>query len=113
VTKIQSIYDPIRKQNSSLDSNNMSQHVATEQLNTKKCERNSNLDILTSSNSSKINMTVDLYKKNSNSEIMDAKIQQQENTQLRNGMSKIANTEPEIKPLTDIAICLEDIKPGY
>lgn len=112
VTKIQSIYDPIRKQNLSYDSNNVSQHITTEQSNTKKCERNSNLDILVSSNSSKMNMTVDLCKKNCNSEIMDAKIQQQEMTQLCNGMSRIANTEPEIKSLTDITVCLEDIKPG-
>ncbi|KYN11621.1 ADP-ribosylation factor-binding protein GGA1, partial [Trachymyrmex cornetzi] len=109
VTKIQNIYDPSRK-NSSHNSNNMSQHIATEQPNTRKCERNSNLDIFASSNSSKIN--VDLCKKNSNSEIMDAKIQSQEMTQLQNGMSRIANIEPEIKPLTDITVCLEDIKPG-
>ncbi|XP_011699072.1 PREDICTED: uncharacterized protein LOC105456595 [Wasmannia auropunctata] len=104
VTKIQSIYDPIRKQNLSYDSNNVSQHITTEQSNTKKCERNSNLDILVSSNSSKMNMTVDLCKKNCNSEIMDAKIQQQEMTQLCNGMSRIANTEPEIKSLTDLSL---------
>lgn len=112
MTKIQSIYDPIRKQNSSHDSN-MSQHNATEQPNIKKCERNSNLDILTSSNSSKVN-TIDLCKKsNNNSEITNTKIQQQEMMQLRNGMSRIENTEPEIKPLTDITVYLEDIKPGY
>ncbi|XP_011057832.1 PREDICTED: ADP-ribosylation factor-binding protein GGA1 isoform X3 [Acromyrmex echinatior] len=110
VTKIQNIYDPSRKQNSSHNSNNMSQHIATEQPNTRKCEKNSNLDIFASSNSSKIN--VDLCKKNSNSEIMDVKIQSQEMTQLQNGMSRIANIEPEIKPLTDITVCLEDIKPG-
>lgn len=110
--KIQNIYDPIRKQNSSHDSNNISQHIATEQPNMQKCERNSNLDILASSNS-KINTIVDLScKKSNNSEIADAKIQH-EITQLRNGMSRVADTEPEIKPLTDIIICLEDIKPGY
>ncbi|KAG5335060.1 GGA1 protein, partial [Acromyrmex charruanus] len=102
--------NPNRKQNSSHNSNNMSQHIATEQPNTRKCEKNSNLDIFASSNSSKIN--VDLCKKNSNSEIMDVKIQSQEMTQLQNGMSRIANIEPEIKPLTDITVCLEDIKPG-
>ncbi|XP_071575573.1 ADP-ribosylation factor-binding protein GGA1 isoform X6 [Temnothorax nylanderi] len=110
VTK--SIYDPIRKQNLSYDSNNMSQHNAMEQPNTRNCEKNSNMDILAPSNSSQINATADLCKKSSNSEIMNAKIQQQEMMQLRNGMSKIENTEPEIKPLTDITICLEDIKPG-
>ncbi|XP_018350498.1 PREDICTED: ADP-ribosylation factor-binding protein GGA1 [Trachymyrmex septentrionalis] len=110
VTKIQNIYDSSRKQNSSYNSNNMSQHIATEQPNTRKCERNSNLDIFASSNSSKIN--VGLCKKNSNSEIMDVKIQSQEITQLQNGISRIANIEPEIKPLTDITVCLEDIKPG-
>lgn len=111
--KIQNIYDPIWKQNSSHDSNNISQHIATEQTNMQKYERNSNLDILASSNS-KINMTVDLStKKSNNSEIADAKIQQHEMTQLRNGMSRIADTEPEIKSLTDIIVCLEDIKPGY
>ncbi|KAG5305830.1 GGA1 protein, partial [Pseudoatta argentina] len=102
--------NPNRKHNSSHNSNNMSQHIATEQPNTRKCEKNSNLDIFASSNSSKIN--VDLCKKNSNSEIMDVKIQSQEMTQLQNGMSRIANIEPEIKPLTDITVCLEDIKPG-
>jgi len=111
VTKIQNTYDPSKKQNSSHNSNNILQHIATEQPNTRKCERNSNLDIFASSNSSKIN--VDLCKKNSNSEIMDVKIQSQEMTQLQNGMSRIANIEPEIKPLTDITVCLEDIKPGY
>ncbi|XP_018044235.1 PREDICTED: ADP-ribosylation factor-binding protein GGA1 [Atta colombica] len=109
VTKIQNTYDPSKKQNSSHNSNNILQHIATEQPNTRKCERNSNLDIFASSNSSKIN--VDLCKKNSNSEIMDVKIQSQEMTQLQNGMSRIANIEPEIK-LTDITVCLEDIKPG-
>ncbi|XP_077282571.1 ADP-ribosylation factor-binding protein Gga isoform X4 [Temnothorax americanus] len=110
VTK--SIYDPIRKQNLSYDSNNMSQHNAMEQPYTRNCEKNSNMDILAPSNSSQFNATADLCKKSSNSEIMNAKIQQQEMMQLRNGMSKIENTEPEIKPLTDITICLEDIKPG-
>ncbi|XP_071635254.1 ADP-ribosylation factor-binding protein GGA1 isoform X5 [Temnothorax longispinosus] len=110
VTK--SIYDPIRKQNLSYDSNNMSQHNAMEQPYTRNCEKNSNMDILAPSNSSQFNATADLCKKSSNSEIMNAKIQQQEMMQLRNGMSKTENTEPEIKPLTDITICLEDIKPG-
>lgn len=111
MTKIQSTYDPIRRQNSYHDSNNMSYNMI-EQSSTKKCERNSNLDILTSSNSLKINMT-DLCKKSSNSETTNAKIQQQEVMQLRNGMSRIENTEGEIKSLTDITVCLEDIKPGY
>ncbi|XP_011861202.1 PREDICTED: ADP-ribosylation factor-binding protein GGA3 isoform X2 [Vollenhovia emeryi] len=112
VTKVQSICDPIRKQNISQDSNNISQHNTMEQLNTKKCERNSNMDNLASSNSSKIVSTIDVCQKNSNSEITNAKIQQQEMMQLHNGMSRIENTEPEIKPLTDITVCLEDIKPG-
>lgn len=112
VVKIQSIHDPIRKQNLSHDSNNMSQHKALEQSNMKKCERNNSFDILASSNSSKINTTIDLCKKNSNSEVTNAKIQEQEMIQLCNGMSRIENTEPEIKPLTDIVVCLEDIKPG-
>lgn len=88
------------------------QHKASEQPNTNKCERN-NLDILASSNSSKINTTIDLDKKNSNSEVTNAKIQEQEMVELHNGISRIENTEPEIKPLTDITVCLEDIKPGY
>lgn len=91
----------------------MSQHKALEQSNMKKCERNNSFDILASSNSSKINTTIDLCKKNSNSEVTNAKIQEQEMIQLCNGMSRIENTEPEIKPLTDIVVCLEDIKPGY
>lgn len=91
----------------------MSQHKVSEQPNIKNCDRNSNLDILASSNSSKINTTVDLSKKNTNSEVSNAKIQEQEMVQLHNGISRIENTEPEIKPLIDITVCLEDIKPGY
>ncbi|XP_039311037.1 ADP-ribosylation factor-binding protein GGA1 isoform X2 [Solenopsis invicta] len=110
MVKIQGICDPIRKQNSSLDFSTMSQ-IVTEQSNTKKCDKNSNLDFLASSNSTKINTTVDLCKKSDNSEVTDTKLKQQE-AQLRNGISRIVNTEPEIKPLTDITVCLEDIKPG-
>ncbi|XP_011630482.1 ADP-ribosylation factor-binding protein GGA1-like [Pogonomyrmex barbatus] len=109
--KVQSMYDPFRKQRSSCDFNNMSQYIAMEQPNTNKCEKNSNLDILTPMNLPK-SMTVDpSCHKSSNSEFTDVKIQQ-EMTQLRNGMSRIANAEPEIKPLTDITVCLDDIKPG-
>ncbi|KYM94507.1 ADP-ribosylation factor-binding protein GGA1 [Cyphomyrmex costatus] len=109
VTKINNTYDTTRTQNSSHNSNNMS-HTATEQPSIKKCERSSDLDIFASSNLSKID--IDLCKKDSNSEIMDVKIQSQEMSQLCNGILRIANTEPEIKPLTDITVCLEDIKPG-
>lgn len=91
----------------------MSQHVATEQPDIKKCESNSNLDISTSSNSSKINATVDLScNKSINSEIVEAGIQQPEVTQLLNGASTVADAEPGIKPLTDIVVNLEDIKPS-
>lgn len=38
--------------------------------------------------------------------------QHQEMTQLRNGSSRITDAEPEIKPLTDINVNLEDITPG-
>lgn len=50
--------------------------------------------------------------KSINSEIVEAGIQQQEVTQLLNGASTIADAEPGIKPLTDIIVNLEDIKPG-
>lgn len=91
----------------------MSQHIVTEQPDTKKCESNSNFAILTS-NSSKTNATANLScNKNINSENAETGTQQQEVTQLFNGVSTITDTEPEIKPLTDININLEDIKPGY
>lgn len=91
----------------------MSQHM-TEQTDTKKCESNSNFDISTSSNLSKINVTASLScNKSINSENAETEIQQQaEVTQLLNGASMIADAEPEIKPLTDITVNLEDIKPG-
>lgn len=114
IVKTQSTNDSARKQNWSYESsNNMSQHVATEQPDIKKCESNSNLDISTSSNSSKINATVDLScNKSINSEIVEAGIQQPEVTQLLNGASTVADAEPGIKPLTDIVVNLEDIKPS-
>lgn len=95
----------------------MSQHIVTEQSDTKKCESNSNFDISTASNSSasKTNVTANLScNKNINSENTETGTQQQlEVTQLLNGASTIADTEPGIKPLTDIIVNLEDIKPGY
>ncbi|KAM0736756.1 ADP-ribosylation factor-binding protein GGA1 [Formica fusca] len=115
IIKTQSTSDSVRKQNWSHESsNNISQHITTEQPDTKKCESNSNFDISTSSNSSKINVTADLScNKSINSENVETEIQQQaEVTQLLNGASTIADAEPGIKPLTDITVNLEDIKPG-
>ncbi|XP_036141563.1 uncharacterized protein LOC118645151 [Monomorium pharaonis] len=113
MTKVQGIIDPIRKQISSLESsNNMLQYIMTEQPNTKKYDKSSNLDILASTSSPKINTTVESCKKSTNSEIADAKTEQQEVMQLHNGMLRIVNTMPEIKSLTDITVCLHDIKPG-
>lgn len=92
----------------------MAQRISTEQSDAEKCEiKNSNSDVSSSSNSLKINTITDLSasNKNVNTESVDARIQQQEVTQLHNA-SKIADVEPEIKPLTDITIKLEDIKPG-
>ncbi|KAL6430272.1 hypothetical protein ACFW04_007770 [Cataglyphis niger] len=112
IVKTQS--DSVRKQNWCHESsNNMSQHM-TEQTDTKKCESNSNFDISTFSNLSKINVTANLScNKSINSENAETEIQQQtEVTQLLNGASTIADVEPEIKPLTDITVNLEDIKPG-
>lgn len=105
----------MRKQNWSHEtSNNMSQHIVTEQ-DTKKCESNSNFDTSTSSNSSKTNVTANLScNKNINSENTETDTQQQqEETQLLNGASTITDAESGIKPLTDIIVNLEDIKPGY
>ncbi|KAL0112014.1 hypothetical protein PUN28_013323 [Cardiocondyla obscurior] len=107
ITTIQSIYDPIRKQILPRDSNNMSM----EHPNTRNCERSNNSDILVSSNSSTFNTTADLCKKSNNSGITNTRIQQ-DTPPLSNGISKVENTEPEIKPLTDITVSLEDIKPG-
>ncbi|XP_070150457.1 ADP-ribosylation factor-binding protein GGA1 [Polyergus mexicanus] len=115
IIKTQSTSDSVRKQNWSHESsNNISQHIITEHPDTKKCESNSNFDISTSSNSSKINATADLScNKSINSENAETEIQQQaEVTQLLNGASTIADAELGIKPLTDITVNLEDIKPG-
>lgn len=90
----------------------MSQHIVTEQPDTKKCESNSNFATSTSSNSSKTNATANLSC-NKNSENVETGTQQQEVTQLFNGVATITDAEPEIKPLTDINVNLEDIKPGY
>lgn len=93
----------------------MSQHIVMEQSDTKKYESDSNFDISTASNSSKTNVTANLScNKNINSENTETGTQQQlEVTQLLNGASTITDTEPGIKPLTDIIVNLEDIKPGY
>lgn len=114
IIKTQSTGDSVRKPNWSHESsNNVSQHIVTDQPDTKKCESNSNFDISTSSNSSRINATADLScNKSINSENAEAGIQQQEVTQLLNGASTIADAESGIKPLTDIIVNLEDIKPG-
>lgn len=74
---------------------------------------NGNFDISSSTNTPTVNTIADSsYNKSTNSETMDAKMQQQEITQLHNNSSKIMTAEPEIKPLTDITVNLEDIKPG-
>ncbi|EFN66528.1 ADP-ribosylation factor-binding protein GGA1 [Camponotus floridanus] len=115
IIKNQSTSDSVRKQNWSHEtSNNISQHIVTEQSDTKKCESNSNFDISTASNSSKTNVTANLScNKNINLENTETGTQQQlEVTQLLNGASTIADTEAGIKPLTDIIVNLEDIKPG-
>lgn len=98
--------------------NSASQHIATEQPeHAKKCETNGNLEISAFANSSKINVVTDSCNKNSNTStvIPDTRIlqeQHQELTQLRNDSSRITDAEPEIKPLTDINVNLEDITPG-
>lgn len=112
--KPQGTSDSTWKHKWSHDSNNVAQRISTEQSDAEKCEiKNSNSDVSSSSNSLKINTITDLSasNKNVNTESVDARIQQQEVTQLHNA-SKIADVEPEIKPLTDITIKLEDIKPG-
>ncbi|XP_072761780.1 ADP-ribosylation factor-binding protein GGA1 [Anoplolepis gracilipes] len=114
IMKTQSTSDSVRKQNWPHEfSNNTSQHMLTEQPDTKKCESNSNFDISTSSNSSKNNVIADPSpcNKSTKSENVETGIQQ-EMTQLLNGASTIADAEPGIKPLTDITVNLEDIKPG-
>jgi hypothetical protein len=115
MTKTQNISDSSWKQKWSHDSNNVAQHIATEHSDAEKCETISNSDISSSSNSFKINTAADLSvcNKSINSETTDARTQQQEVTQLHNNTSKVTDTELEIKPLTDIVIKLEDIKPGY
>jgi len=113
--KTQNISDSAWKQKWSHDSNNVAQHIATEHSNAEKCETINNSDISSSSNSFKINTVADLSicNKSINTETTDAKTQQQEVTQLHNNIPKVTDVELEIKPLTDIAIKLEDIKPGY
>lgn len=84
-----------------------------EQLDAKKCETNANSNISASLNSSKINANADLAcSKNINPETLDARLQQQKIAQLQNSASILTDVEPEIKPLTDIIVNLEDIKPG-
>ncbi|EZA54037.1 hypothetical protein DMN91_000379 [Ooceraea biroi] len=115
MTKTQGTGDSAWKQKWSHDSNNIAQHIAnTEQSDAKKCETNSNSDTSSSSNSLKMNTVANLLvcNKSINSETTDTRIQQQEVMQSHNNASKIADVEPEIKPLTDITIKLEDIKPG-
>ncbi|XP_032670611.1 ADP-ribosylation factor-binding protein GGA3 [Odontomachus brunneus] len=113
------IGDSVWKPNWSHDSNSASQRVTTEQIErAKQCETNGNSsDISASSNSSKINVITDSCNKNGNTSavIPDTRISQQQHqelTQLRNGSSRITDAEPEIKPLTDINVNLEDITPG-
>lgn len=104
-TKIQTTAE--WKQNSSHNSNNSLHYIVKEP---EFLETNSNFDISTSSNSSKVNVADLSRNKSADSETTDAKIQQ-ETTQLHNNSSKMMD-HAEIKPLTDITVNLEDVKPG-
>ncbi|EFN81316.1 ADP-ribosylation factor-binding protein GGA3 [Harpegnathos saltator] len=116
-TKI-AIGDSVWKQNWSHETNtsDASQRITTEQLEHTKCETNSNSETSVSANTSKINVIADsCNNSNTSAVIPDARIPQQQHqnvTQLRNGSSRITDIEPEIKPLTDINVNLEDITPG-
>lgn len=102
MTKSQVTSEPVWKQENRSCENTL-QYITTEQSNAKKCE----------TNSSKINTSTDLLcNKSTSSETADVRIQQQEIVQLRNESSRIPDAELEIKPLTDITVNIEDIKPG-
>ncbi|XP_014483936.1 PREDICTED: ADP-ribosylation factor-binding protein GGA3 [Dinoponera quadriceps] len=105
--------DSVWKQNWSRDSNNSaSQRIATDQSGrARKCETNGDSETSASANSSKINVIADSCNKNSSAVTPDARISQQQHQEVtRNGSS--TDAEPEIKPLTDINVNLEDITPG-